>query len=193
MIRGKNSFYELAKQAIPDLPPPWGTEHHLARIFVRGSKMGNVATLYAQLDLVHEIVSFFSSPKRYWYFVGQATFFQVQFKALQNVAEQRWVLSHRNLMEDIIFDLDALQLATAQMIKSTFWKGKPKPEFLRKKLERFRSALQSHLFLESIHIWLDLLQVEAWATKITQSGCGDMLSKYKSLRKLPAKLNALVT
>ena len=42
-------------------------------------------------------------------------------------------------------------------------------------------------------IWVDILQVESWATKMTQSGSGDMLAKYKLLRKLPLKLSALAT
>jgi hypothetical protein len=192
MIKGKTSFYQNLKTSMPDLPAPWGNEHHLARIHIRACKMPNVQILGAQLEIVNSIVKYHASPKRYWYFAGQAQFFKVPFKPMDVVAEQRWVPSSRNLMEDVVFNLPALRLCTDQMIKSEYWKQQRKPAESQEKLLGFREALQSHVFLMSVHIWADFLQIEGWASKMSQFGTADLLTCFAMLSKLPGKLRHFV-
>ncbi len=189
LYQGAESFYSNLKKLIPDLPEPWCTPHHFARVFARTA--AKRPAMKKHLETAEALVSFISTPKRWSFISGVCHLHDVPLGVLQNVADQRWAPSVRDLVKAVVLSLGGVSLGMDAFLDEGFFDGAADKSGSIKKVEGFRVALRTHGFLAALHLWADVLEVEAWATKMMESGDSSMLTRFALLSALPARIDEL--
>ncbi|NRA93218.1 MAG: hypothetical protein HRU26_11140 [Psychroserpens sp.] len=187
MIKGAHSFVNNIRKLCPDLPDPWDTTHQLATLW---KKIASESKLMKRtLEKVNSIINFIRSPKRYSVFEKWCEENNFDCVSFSTPAPQRWAPSTRESMNQFIRGSVTLRCSLQIISSSSDFKGEPGVQAMA---TGYHKNMQTHSFLLATCLWIDLLNIESWATKVQERSNTNLETQHRLLVELPKKIDVLI-